>query len=580
MLKRLAAVIIVAVAMAGVPALANDLDDCLQADPDRSIRGCTSIINAGGYSPGRRNFPRSLHSGDRGIHVEALQAFLVGQGYDPGNVDGIYGVGTQRALQAFRVRQSSRGSLRDILDRSVKELTLSLAYATRGVHLNDKGKFDEAFADLDKAIRTAPGFALGYTMRGYAHSVKGDYDKGFADLDKAIQISPSLAAAYSFRGYAHSGTGDYDKAFNDLDKAIKLDPTNAFAFAFRGMAHISKDDTDNAFIDLDKAIKLDPTNAFALAFRGIAHISKDDTDKAFIDLDKAIKLHPTNVFAYTFRGLAHAANEDYGKAFVDFDKALQIYPNHPYAYYARSLVFDEKGDPAKALVDLKVALRLAPTGGTLKTLILADISEIERKLTNPGKLTSKPTLRQAPAPAPAEPSRRVFSAGDGAVVTVTVREIDGQMFNVVSVEGDFKPGDDKSFKQALLTVDGAVVVSFESPGGDLDAGMEIGRTIWTNQFMTVVEDGTCASACALAWLAGRPRYATRNANIGFHAPTRTDDPDRLADSVGSAFVGGYLTELGFTDAAIAYINEPGPDEMNWLSFEKARGLGIYVEDWQ
>jgi hypothetical protein len=123
-------------------------------------------------------------------------------------------------------------------------------------------------------------------------------------------------------------------------------------------------------------------------------------------------------------------------------------------------------------------------------------------------------------------------------------------------------------------------VFLNSPGGDLKAGMEIGKTIWINEFMTVVEDGMCTSACALAWLAGRPRAATANAEIGFHAPTRADDPDRRADSVGSAFVGGYLAELGFKAGAIAFMTEPGPDEMNWLTSAEARGLGIYIEDWQ
>ena len=145
---------------------------------------------------------------------------------------------------------------------------------------------------------------------------------------------------------------------------------------------------------------------------------------------------------------------------------------------------------------------------------------------------------------------------------------------------DIKPGDEAYFKRALLTVlDPVVIVSLQSPGGDLRAGMEIGRTIWSNQYQTVVREGICASACALAWLAGRPRYAARDVSIGFHAPTRADDPDRKPDSVGSAFVGGYLTEIGFTKTAIAYMTEREPDDMNWLTSGEAKSLGVYVEDW-
>ncbi len=71
----------------------------------------------------------------------------------------------------------------------------------------------------------------------------------------------------------------------------------------------------------------------------------------------------------------------------------------------------------------------------------------------------------------------------------------------------------------------------ESDGGNLDAGIEIGRAIWFREAATVVEEGTCASACALAWLAGRPRYMAPKARIGFHAPWR-GDPDHPEASTG------------------------------------------------
>ena len=75
------------------------------------------------------------------------------------------------------------------------------------------------------------------------------------------------------------------------------------------------------------------------------------------------------------------------------------------------------------------------------------------------------------------------------------------------VKGDIETGDDRYFRQALLAADtNDLLVSLESNGGDLAAGIAIGRAIWLSEAATVVEDAECASACALAWLAGRPRY--------------------------------------------------------------------------
>jgi len=170
--------------------------------------------------------------------------------------------------------------------------------------------------------------------------------------------------------------------------------------------------------------------------------------------------------------------------------------------------------------------------------------------------------------------------GGGVLVIVQCRQIDGQDTTVVSISGDIESGDDKYFRQALLAVDtDDVLVSLESDGGDLQAGIDIGRAIWFREAATVVEDGICASACALAWLAGRPRFKSATARIGFHAPWR-GDPDRPeASTAGSAVVGGYLRDLGLTSAAIRYINEPGPDELRWLTPEDAEALNISLKPW-
>jgi formylglycine-generating enzyme required for sulfatase activity len=172
-------------------------------------------------------------------------------------------------------------------------------------------------------------------------------------------------------------------------------------------------------------------------------------------------------------------------------------------------------------------------------------------------------------------------AGEGARITVECRTIDGRDTAVVRLTGDIESGDDRYFRQALLAADSDnVLVSLESDGGNLDAGIEIGRAIWFREAATVAEKGICASACALAWLAGRPRFMAPKARIGFHAPWH-GDPDRPeASTAGSAVVGGYLRDLGLTSAAIAYINEPGPDEMRWLTAEDADTLNIAVRPWQ
>jgi hypothetical protein len=172
------------------------------------------------------------------------------------------------------------------------------------------------------------------------------------------------------------------------------------------------------------------------------------------------------------------------------------------------------------------------------------------------------------------------AAGPAGAVTIDVRTVDrdGGPTSVIVVEGEFVYGDEKAFIQAALNVpEGFVVLS--SPGGNVHAAIEIGKAIRLKGLKTAVLDGaTCASACAIAWLGGNTRYMGRNAQVGFHAVTLSNDPKHLADSVGNALVGAYLGQLNLSTPAIAYITQAQPDDMRWLTVEDAREVGIEVSD--
>ncbi|PVE20611.1 hypothetical protein DC522_31365 [Microvirga sp. KLBC 81] len=68
---------------------------------------------------------------------------------------------------------------------------------------------------------------------------------------------------------------------------------------------------------------------------------------------------------------------------------------------------------------------------------------------------------------------------------------------LITVEGELQYGDGDIFKQKVFLVEEALVL-FNSVGGNLIAGIEIGKAIRLKVFDTVVPDEMlCASACAL-----------------------------------------------------------------------------------
>ena len=77
-------------------------------------------------------------------------------------------------------------------------------------------------AILTKGHDRKQNLALAYMNRGIGYYDKGDYDRAIADYDKAIELNPKLAPAYNDRGNVYSAKGDYDRAIADFDKAIEL----------------------------------------------------------------------------------------------------------------------------------------------------------------------------------------------------------------------------------------------------------------------------------------------------------------------------------------------------------------------
>jgi SPOR domain len=118
-------------------------------------------------------------------------------------------------------------------------------------------------------------------------------------------------------------------------------------------------------------------------------------------------------------------------------------------------------------------------------------------------------------------------------------------------------------------------VAFDSDGGSLVAGIQIGETIRLNNFSTLVPDGKrCASSCALAWLGGTKRFMGPASKIGFHSAYNGDTGQ--VTGPGNALVGAYLNKIGLPYSAVVYITSASLESMTWLSKADAEKLGIEV----
>lgn len=151
----------------------------------------------------------------------------------------------------------------------------------------------------------------------------------------------------------------------------------------------------------------------------------------------------------------------------------------------------------------------------------------------------------------------------------------------VHVEGELRSGDADQIREFIsalrYTGDLRIHVTFNSPGGSLAEGLEIGRylaslpvTVTTNVSRGVGRAGECASACVFAYIGGHYRYLSEGSRIGVHQFYLGDGANLSASEgvVISQLMAGEI--VAFLDANrvrpdfFTLISTVTPDRIHWV----------------
>ena len=290
-------------------AFAADLGDCGHPDADRSIRGCSPLIERGDGPPLRQaellllrgtaymindDNDRAIKDFDEAIRLnpnEPEAFFVRGDAYFK---KGDYNRAMADYDQVSWLDPDHNGAYQGRIDVYKKLGGDPLAI---GDLTFLPGKLNEVFAHIDRRAM------LVWHPQEYRQRV----ERTFPPLDEAIRLNPNDAEAYFKRASAYRAFGErqYDRALADYDRAIRLDPKHLNAYNGRGFVYRVKGQYDRAIADIDEVIRVQPSNATALSNRGIAYRMKGDYDRAIEDFSEAIRLLPLDAQLYYSRGLAY-----------------------------------------------------------------------------------------------------------------------------------------------------------------------------------------------------------------------------------------------------------------------------------
>jgi hypothetical protein len=165
-----------------------------------------------------------------------------------------------------------------------------------------------------------------------------------------------------------------------------------------------------------------------------------------------------------------------------------------------------------------------------------------------------------------------FSGIVARAATISVSQSRNDLKQII-VSGELVPEDLDRFVAASANA-GSAIVRFDSLGGRLQTGLLMGLIIRQRGYTTAVGAGSrCYSSCALAWLGGRTQLNDVTSRVGFHAAS---DANHVYSPEGTAMIRAYARSLGLGAPAARILTEATPNEMEYLTADMAKQIGVNV----
>ena len=266
--------------------------------------------------------------------------------------------------------QRLRGSIDDrdltqyftslISDADLDRNTQAIALGARGAYRQLTHHYDDALADLDRAIELAPDKAQALAARGEVYRLTERNDAALRDLNRVIELDPSIGTSVIGRAAIYARMKRFDDAVADANRVIELYPNMTHAAVFRGAVYQLLKRYDDALTDFNRAIELDPDNTMAIASRGEVHRLTKRYDDALTDFNRAIELDPDNTMAIASRGEVHRLTKRYDDALTDFNRAIELDPDNTKFIASRGEVYRLTERYDDALTDFNRAIELDP----------------------------------------------------------------------------------------------------------------------------------------------------------------------------------------------------------------------------
>jgi len=233
------------------------------------------------------------------------------------------------------------------------------AWVFRAFSLRSLMLYDEAVADLDRAVKLKPKSAALWAMRSRVKLTnRQSFYDGVRDMERAVALASGWGWLNCWLGEALRHQGAFARALKSLDKGLSLEPGYLRGWAWRGGVKAGLRDFKGARADLKRSLANDPIysydfeytydqkswayNQLQLAARGLG-----DVKQALADLNEAHRYGPR--YAWCFNP------SDDPRVYEAAIAELGAYPRDAWARAWKGWTLHQAGRHEEALASLEGA---------------------------------------------------------------------------------------------------------------------------------------------------------------------------------------------------------------------------------
>lgn len=227
--------------------------------------------------------------------------------------------------------------------------------------LNDRAQAEEA---LNRSLSIDPAEPTALEARSHFRAgFKGDYQGALADLEAAIKVAPGGSTTWNAIGNIQAARSANREAEAAFKKSIELDPQDPLSHSNLALFYLDIGRIEDAKREIDMAFAIDPGFDTALVARGRYYLQTGELDKAVDDLLAASVANPGYSQAQLLLAAANYEKGDRIPAEQATENAERLDDNDPVISALRTAVAIDNYDSEGAIRNAQEYLRRSKARG-------------------------------------------------------------------------------------------------------------------------------------------------------------------------------------------------------------------------